>query len=124
MSGKHTTGLVIYGNLWDEKRENWLVDEEAAAVVQSIFHLAMEGYGSYEISQILTEKKIEIPSVHLARYAEGVNQTKTFKALADGARPLLCRSLKSVNISAILVASRPANTSKTRKATMLKQANG
>lgn len=79
MSGKHTTGLVIYGYLWDEKRENWIVDEEAAAVVQSIFRLTMEGYGPYQISQILTEKKIEIPSVHLARYAEGVNQTKTFK---------------------------------------------
>lgn len=79
MSGKHTTGLVIYGYLWDEKRENWLVDEEAAAVVQSIYRLTMEGYGPYQISQILTEKKIEIPSVHLARFAEGVNQTKTFK---------------------------------------------
>ena len=33
MSGKHLTGTVIYGYLWDEKREHWLVDEEAAAVV-------------------------------------------------------------------------------------------
>jgi predicted ATP-binding protein involved in virulence len=79
MSGKHTTGLVIYGYLWDEKRENWLLDEEAAAVVQSIFRMTMQGYGPYQISQKLTEQKIEIPSVHLARYAEGVNQTKTFK---------------------------------------------
>ena len=31
MSGKHLTGTVIYGYLWDEKRENWIVDEEAAA---------------------------------------------------------------------------------------------
>ncbi len=30
MSGKHLTGTVIYGYLWDEKREHWLVDEEAA----------------------------------------------------------------------------------------------
>ena len=28
MSGKHMTGTVIYGYLWDEKRENWIVDEE------------------------------------------------------------------------------------------------
>ena len=33
MSGKHLTGTVIYGYLWDEKREHWLVDEEAAEVV-------------------------------------------------------------------------------------------
>ena len=32
MSGKHLTGTVIYGYLWDEKREHWLVDEEAATV--------------------------------------------------------------------------------------------
>ena len=24
MSGKHLTGTVIYGYLWDEKREHWL----------------------------------------------------------------------------------------------------
>ena len=42
MSGKHLTGTVIYGYLWDEKREHWLVDEEAAAVVRHIFALAME----------------------------------------------------------------------------------
>ena len=33
MSGKHLTGTVIYGYLWDEKREHWLVDEEAAAML-------------------------------------------------------------------------------------------
>ena len=37
MSGKHLTGTVIYGYLWDEKREHWLVDEEAAAVVRRSF---------------------------------------------------------------------------------------
>ena len=37
MSGKHLTGTVIYGYLWDEKREHWLVDEEAAEVVRRIF---------------------------------------------------------------------------------------
>ena len=33
MSGKHLTGTVIYGYLWDEKREHWLVDEEAGVVL-------------------------------------------------------------------------------------------
>ncbi len=37
MSGKHLTGTVIYGYLWDEKREHWLVDEEAAEVVAVSF---------------------------------------------------------------------------------------
>ena len=75
---KHLTGTVIYGYLWDEKREHWLVDEEAAAVVRHIFALAMEGYGPYQIATKLSEEKIEMPAVHLARYGEGVNKNKTF----------------------------------------------
>ena len=78
MSGKHLTGTVIYGYLWDEKREHWLVDEEAAAVVRHIFALAMEGYGPYQIATKLSEEKIEMPAVLLARYGEGVNKNKTF----------------------------------------------
>ena len=78
MSGKHLTGTVIYGYLWDEKREHWLVDEEAAAVVRHIFALAMEGYGPYQIATKLSEEKIEMTAVHLARYGEGVNKNKTF----------------------------------------------
>ena len=78
MSGKHLTGTVIYGYLWDEKREHWLVDEEAAAVVRHIFALAMEGCGPYQIAAKLSEEKIEMPAVHLARYGEGVNKNKTF----------------------------------------------
>mgnify|MGYP001138371707 FL=1 len=79
MSGKHLTGTVIYGYLWDEKRENWLVDEEAAAVVRRIFAMTLEGYGPYQIATRLTADKIEIPSVHLARYGEGVNKNKAVK---------------------------------------------
>ena len=79
MSGKHLTGTVIYGYLWDEKRENWLVDEEAAAIVRRIFSMTLEGYGPYQIAARLTADKIEIPSVHLARYGEGVNKNKTVK---------------------------------------------
>ena len=78
MSGKHLTGTVIYGYLWDEKREHWLVDEEAAAVVRHIFALAMEGYGPYQIATKLSEEKIEMTAVHLARYGAGVNKNKTF----------------------------------------------
>ena len=78
MSGKHLTGTVIYGYLWDKKREHWLVDEEAAAVVRHIFALAMEGYGPYQIATKLSEEKIEMPAVLLARYGEGVNKNKTF----------------------------------------------
>ena len=79
MSGKHLTGTVIYGYLWDEKREHWLVDEEAAEVVRRIFSLTLEGYGPYQIACKLSADRIEIPVVHLARFNEGVNRSKPVK---------------------------------------------
>ena len=79
MSGKHLTGTVIYGYLWDEKREHWLVDEEAAEVVRRIFALTLEGYGPYQIACKLSAERIEIPVVHLARFNEGVNRSKPVK---------------------------------------------
>ena len=79
MSGKHLTGTVIYGYLWDEKREHWLVDEEAAEVVRRIFSLTLEGYGPYQIACKLSADRIEIPVVHLARFNEGVNRSKPIK---------------------------------------------
>ena len=79
MSGRHLTGTVIYGYLWDEKREHWLVDEEAAEVVRRIFSLTLEGYGPYQIACKLSADRIEIPVVHLARFNEGVNRSKPVK---------------------------------------------
>ena len=79
MSGKHLTGTVIYGYLWDENREHWLVDEEAAEVVRRIFSLTLEGYGPYQIACKLSADRIEIPVVHLARFNEGVNRSKPVK---------------------------------------------
>ena len=79
MSGKHLTGTVIYGYLWDENREHWLVDEEAAEVVRRIFSLTLEGYGPYQIACKLSADRIEIPVVHLAHFNEGVNRSKPVK---------------------------------------------
>jgi len=79
MNGKHLTGTVIYGYLWNEKRENWIVDYDAATVVQRIFAMTLAGYGLYQIAAKLKENKIEIPSVHLAKYGEGVNKNKQVK---------------------------------------------
>ena len=79
MSGKHLTGTVIYGYLWDETREHWLVDEEAAEVVRRIFSLTLAGYGPYQIACKLSADRIEIPAVHLAHFNEGVNRSKPVK---------------------------------------------
>ena len=78
-SGKHVTGTVIYGYLWNETRDQWIVDPPAAEVVKRIFAMTMDGYGPYQISKKLTEDRILIPSAHLAQHNEGVNKNKTFK---------------------------------------------
>ena len=61
-SGKHLTGTVIYGYLWNEARDQWLVDPEAADVVKRIFGMTIEGYGPYQIASKLKEEQILIPS--------------------------------------------------------------
>ena len=79
MSGKTLTGPVIYGNLWDEKREHWLVDEEAAGEVRRIFYLTLAGYVPYQIACKLSTDRIAIPVVPLARFNEAVNRSKPLK---------------------------------------------
>ena len=78
-TGKHLTGTVIYGYLWNESRTQWIVDPDAAAVVRRIFNMTIDGYGPYQIANRLSADHVEIPSVHLARYGEGVNKNKTVK---------------------------------------------
>ena len=66
-SGKPTTNNAIYGYRKDpEDKDHWLVDEEAAEVIRRIFRMAVEGYGPYEISKILTADKVDCPSYHKA----------------------------------------------------------
>ena len=93
-TGKHLTGTVIYGYLWDESRTHWIVDPDAAAVVRRIFNMTMEGYGSYQIANRLSADHVEIPSVHLARYGEGVNKNKTVKDIYDWGSSTIVNILK------------------------------
>ena len=79
-SGKHVASSCPYGYLKDEQDgDHWIVDPEAAAIVRQIFAWTMEGFGPYQISQLLKEKKVEIPAVHMARFGQGLNKNKTFK---------------------------------------------
>ena len=78
-SGKHVTGTVIYGYLWNETRDKWIVDPEAAEIVKRIFAMTIDGYGPYQIAKKLSEDRILIPSAYLAQHNEGVNKNKTFK---------------------------------------------
>jgi len=93
-SGKHLTGTVIYGYLWNEARDQWLVDPEAADVVKRIFAMTIEGYGPYQIASKLKEEKVLIPSAYLAQHSEGVNKNKTFKDVYGWGSSTICNILE------------------------------
>ena len=92
-TGKHLTGLVIYGYLWNETRDQWLVDEYSAEVVKRIFSMTIEGMGPYQIANRLKEEKVLIPSAYLAQFNEGVNKNKTFKDVYGWGSSTICNIL-------------------------------
>ena len=93
-SGKHLTGTVIYGYLWNEARDQWLVDPEAADVVKRIFAMTIDGYGPYQIASRLKSEKVLIPSAYLAQHGEGVNKNKTFKDVYGWGSSTICNILE------------------------------
>ena len=53
-SGEHLTTIPPYGYIKDpEDKKKWIVDEEAAAVVQKIFSLCVDGLGPTQIAKWL-----------------------------------------------------------------------
>ena len=60
MSGKPVTSKPVYGYLMDED-ENFIIDEEAAPVVQQIYSLCLAGNGPTKIARMLTEQQIPTP---------------------------------------------------------------
>ena len=64
-AGYHCTGSVPYGYLRDPNdRNNWIVDEDAAAVIRRIFQLVIGGNGVYQIAKILSADRVLIPTAH------------------------------------------------------------
>lgn len=64
-SGEHLCTRPPYGYRKDpQNKKKWLVDEEAAAVVQQIFALCVEGMGPSQIANRLKDQKILCPSAY------------------------------------------------------------
>ena len=58
-SGEHLTTVPPYGYSKTRRTtKRWIVDEEAAAVVQKIFALCMDGLGPTQIAKWLKENKV------------------------------------------------------------------
>lgn len=64
-SGKHLTTIPPYGYMKNPDNPNeWLVDEDAAAVVKKIFNLCLEGYGTSQIAKLLQKEQILTPRAY------------------------------------------------------------
>lgn len=71
-SGKHITTRPIYGYQLDpDNKAHWIIDENAAKVVQYIFELYLDGHGFSEIADKLHEKKILTPSAYRGKIRKG-----------------------------------------------------
>ncbi len=73
---------AIYGYKLDSNnRYKLIIDEDASKIVKQIFNLSYHGYGTSQIANILTAKKIPTPSTYanLHRPSTGIWSSKTIK---------------------------------------------
>ena len=65
MAGEHIGSHAPYGYLKNpDNLKEWLVDDEAAAIVREIFSLCVEGYGPTQIANLLTDRKVLCPTMY------------------------------------------------------------
>ena len=71
-SGKYLCTTPPYGYLKSpQDKEKWVVDGDAAKIVQRIYDLCIAGKGAAQIARILWKEKVFTPSVHMR--SKGVN---------------------------------------------------
>lgn len=79
-NGKKLLTNAPYGYIKDPaNKDNWLIDDEAAANVRYIFQLSMEGNGINKIATILREKGIMKPGAYLQSKGKGQHLHREFK---------------------------------------------
>ena len=65
--GKRVSPIVPYGYIKDpNNREQWIIDEPAAAVVREIFALCLEGKGPTQIAVQLEKESVLVPTAYFA----------------------------------------------------------
>ena len=75
--GLRCSGSVCYGYLASKEDKNeWIIDEEAAAVVRRIYQEVLAGEGINNIARKLRSEKIPIPSEHWKRIGEPVRAAR------------------------------------------------
>ncbi|GHU80013.1 recombinase [Clostridia bacterium] len=80
MNGKHTSSHALYGyRKSPDDKNQWLIDEEAAAVVRRVFQMTLEGYGPYQIATIFQNEKVQSPAYYLAQRDCGNHRNSVFQ---------------------------------------------
>jgi DNA invertase Pin-like site-specific DNA recombinase len=65
-SGEHLNPMPPYGYIKDpENPKKWIVDEEAAAIVQKVFSLCVDGLGPTQIGKWLENNRVLSPAAHM-----------------------------------------------------------
>jgi DNA invertase Pin-like site-specific DNA recombinase len=71
--GKHVTGAVPYGYLrHPSDKSKWILDEQAAPIVQRIFNSIINGKSVTQIANELSEEQILIPTAHWQKVGAGM----------------------------------------------------
>ncbi len=93
MAGKHTASLPSYGYLKSpDNKDQWVIDPVSAPIVKRIFQLSMDGKGPYQIAQILSDEKVDIPAYHHQKLGIGLYKSREIK------NPYLWRSTTIAHI--------------------------
>ncbi len=81
-SGVHLASTPCYGYIKDPKDKNkWIIDEEAAEVIRTVYKLCIEGNGPWNIANLLRAYKIETPAYHMAK--KGIGRYKSMLSELD-----------------------------------------
>ena len=72
-SGEYLCTNPPYGYLKDpDNKKRWIVDEEAAKVVEDIFSLCVAGNGPSQIARILKNQQVDTPTIHYQKIGKPI----------------------------------------------------
>ena len=74
-AGKHVSGAIPYGYIHNPNdRQEWLIDEEAAAIVRRVYRSIIEGVSMAQIADELTAEGVYTPAAHWEKIGAGMKK--------------------------------------------------
>ncbi len=64
-NGKYASGSVPYGYKLDKETNRFVIDKEAAKVVERIYELFLDGYRLVDIKRLLDREKVPTPAMYM-----------------------------------------------------------